>query len=318
MIGLLQRATFRAMGTSCTLAVTALPGDATSARRALAAGRAEIESCERVLTRFDPASDLSRMNRHAGEWLEVDTRLVDALRVARVARAATGGKFDPTILPALVAGGYDRTFEKLEERPALPPAGWTPGGEIEIAPDRRVVRVERGAMVDLGGIGKGFSASRALVAMREAWDRLPGSLVDLGGDVAVSGVPPERGPWRIAVADPRRPGAALGVIGLEEGEVATSGRSARRFGPGRSLHHLIDPRTGAPATAGPLAVTVVARDAAWAEAHATALAISDPGEARAHVAAHPELSALLVFADGSCERLGPVSFEPAPELVEAA
>ncbi len=318
MIGLLQRAVFPAMGTSCTLAVTALPGDATNARRALAAGRAEIESCEQSLTRFDPASDLSRMNRHAGEWVEVDARLVDALRVARLARAATGGRFDPTILPALVAAGYDRTFEELEERSALPHAGWRSGGEIEIASDAHLVRVERGTMVDLGGIGKGFSASRALEAMREAWDGLPGALVDLGGDVAVSGVPPERGPWRIAIADPRQPDVTLGVLGLEDGAVATSGRSARRFGPGRSLHHLIDPRTGAPATAGPLAVTVVARDAAWAEAHATALAISDRGEARAYVAGHPGLFALLVFEDGSCEQLGEGPFRPAPELVEAA
>jgi thiamine biosynthesis lipoprotein len=317
MIGTLQREAFRAMGTSCTLAVTALPHDAASARRALAAGRTEIEACEQVLTRFDPASDLSRTNDHAGEWVEVDARLVDALRVARLARAATGGRFDPTILPALVAAGYDRSFEELEERPALSRVGWRPGGEIDIAPGRPCVRLERGTAVDLGGIGKGFSASRALDAMREAWPLLPGALVDLGGDVAVWGVPPERGPWRIAVADPRRPELALGVLSVEDGAVATSGRSARRFGPGRSLHHLIDPRTGEPAVAGPLAATVVARDAAWAEAHATALAVSGIGDARAHVAEHPELAALLVFADGSCERLGACPFEPALAL-EAA
>jgi thiamine biosynthesis lipoprotein len=134
----------------------------------------------------------------------------------------------------------------------------------------------------------------------------------------VWGSPPERGRWRIAVADPRRPGVTLGAVRLDDGAVATSGRSARRFGPGHSLHHLIDPDTGTPATTGPLAATVVARDPAWAEAHATALAISGVEEARAHVADHPELSALLVFADGSCELLGDVAFETAGELVEAA
>jgi thiamine biosynthesis lipoprotein len=318
MIGSLQRETFRAMGTSCTLAVTALPRDATSACRALAAGRAEIGACERVLTRFDPASDLSRMNRHAGEWVEVDARLVDALRVARLARTATGGRFDPTILPALVAAGYDRTFEEIQDRPALLSAGWRAGSAIEIEPGTSLVRIEQGTAVDLGGIGKGFSASRALAAMRHVWDGLSGALVDLGGDVAVSGVPPERGAWRIAVADPRRPDVALGVLAVEDGAVATSGRSVRRFGPGRSLHHLIDPRTGVSATAGPLAATVVAQDAAWAEAHATALAISSLAEARAHVAEHADLSALLVFADDAQVRLGRPSFEPARDLAEAA
>ena len=311
MIGVLQRTSFRAMGTTCGVAVTALPGDVMQARRALHAGRSEVEACERVLTRFDPASDLSRMNRHAGEWVEVDARLADALRAALLARAATGGRFDPTILPALVAAGYDRSFEKLEERPAVACSGWRAGAEIDVAREASAVRVERGAMVDLGGIGKGFAASRALRVMRDAWQEIPGALVDLGGDVAVWGLPPERGPWRIAVADPRHPNVSLGGLHLEDGAVATSGRSARRFGPGGTLHHLIDPRTGLPAAAGPLSVTVVARDAAWAEAHATSLAISDLDEARGHVGAHPGVSALLVAGDGSYEQLGSLPFQPA-------
>ena len=312
MIGLLQSAAFRAMGTACTLSVTALPTDALRARQALAAGRAEVEACERVLSRFDPDSDLSRMNRHAGAWVEVDARLAACLRTAVLAREATGGKFDPTILPALVAVGYDRTFEELEERPARAQPGWRAAGEIEVDLDASRVRVERGTMVDLGGIGKGFSASRALLAMRDAWPALRGALVDLGGDVAVQGRPPEGGPWRIAVADPRSPDVSLRILEVDDGAVATSGRTARRFGPGRTLHHLIDPETGAPAVAGSLSVTVVAQDAAWAEAHATALAISEPAEARAHVAAHPELAALLVSEEGDLEPLGRLRFAAAP------
>ena len=311
MIGVLQSTAFRAMGTACTLSVTALPTDAPRARRALAAGRAEVEACERALTRFDQASDLSRMNRRAGDWVQVDARLAAALRTAVLAREETGGKFDPTILPALVAAGYDRTFEELVERPARVDHGWRAAAEIEVDLGAGLVRVERGAMVDLGGIGKGFSASRALLAMRDAWPGLRGALVDLGGDIAVRGRPPEGGPWRIAAADPRSREVAVGILEVDDGAVATSGRSARRFGPGRTLHHLIDPRTGAPAVAGPLSVTVVAQDAAWAEAHATALAISDREDARAHVAAHPEVSALLVADDGDLEPLGSIRFAPA-------
>ena len=309
MIGVLHHASFRAMGTSCTLSVTAMPADALRARQALEAGRAEVEACERALSRFDAASDLSRLNRAEGDWVEVDPRLAGALRLALRGREATAGRFDPTVLPALVAAGYDRTFEELVERPALPVSDWRAAGGIEVSVDGQRARVERGVAVDLGGIGKGFSAIRTLRAMREAWNVLPGALVDLGGDVAVSGVPPDRGPWRIAVADPRRPGSPLGVLRLDEGGVATSGRHARRFGPGRALHHLIDPGTGMPAVAGPLAVTVVARDAAWAEIQGTALAISTLAQARAHVAAHPEISALYVSSKGAPEPLGALPLE---------
>ena len=71
--------------------------------------------------------------------------------------------------------------------------------------------------------------------------------------------PPEGGPWRIAVADPRTPGGTLATLLVVGGGVATSGRDRRRFGPGGALHHLIDPSTGAPARGGPLAVTVAGR-----------------------------------------------------------
>jgi FAD:protein FMN transferase len=320
MIGALHHLSFRAMGTTCMLSVTAMPVDARQARQALVAGRAEVEVCEHVLSRFDPASDLSRMNRAAGDWVDVDPRLASALRLALRGREATAGRFDPTILPALVAAGYDRTFEELEERSAVPAPDWRAAAEFEVAADGDRARVERGAAVDLGGIGKGFSATRTLRAMRRAWDSLPGALVDLGGDVAVSGVPPDRGPWRIAVADPdpRRLGARLGVLLLNEGGVATSGSQTRRFGPGRTLHHLIDPTTGAPADAGPLAVTVVAPDAAWAEIHATALAISTLAQARAHVATHPGISALYLPSEGAQEPLGALALDATPFAGAAA
>jgi thiamine biosynthesis lipoprotein len=299
------------MGTSCTLSATAKIADRRHAHRALAAGRVEVEACERVLSRFDPSSDLSRVNSAAGGWVDVDPRLADALRLALRGREATDGRFDPTILPALVAAGYDRTYEELEERPARVAAGWRARAEIEVAPDADRARVERRAAVDLGGIGKGFAAARVLLAMRAAWDRLPGALVDLGGDIAVWGSPPDGGPWRIAVADPRRPRAALGIVHLEEGGVATSGRLARRFGPDRTLHHLIDPATGTPAVTGPLSVTVVAPDAGWAEIHATALAVSNLEQARAHVTGASGVSALYVPQEGAPERLGALPLEAA-------
>lgn len=302
MIGRLHHSSFKAMGTTCSVSVTAREADRLSALRALRAGSAEIEACEGALSRFDSASDLSRLNQASGEWVAIDERLERALRAALRIRTATDGRFDPTVLPALVAAGYDRSFEQLQERPARVATGWRAGATIELAPGR--ARIERGAAVDLGGIGKGFSAERTLAAMRAAWPSMPGAIVDLGGDVAACGMPPDRGPWRIAIADPGERGETLGTLLLDEGGVATSGRNARRFGPSRSLHHLIDPGTGAPAFAGPLAVTVVAPDATDAEGHATALAISTLADAKAHLALHPQLGAFFVDTSGDTHAIG--------------
>jgi thiamine biosynthesis lipoprotein len=292
------------MGTTCTVAVCVAPGDEAVARRALEAGCAEVAACEHALSRFDAASDLSTMNHADGRWVAIGGRLQAALAAALDARAATGGRFDPTVLPALVAAGYDRSFEQLEHRTPAPPANWRAGAVIELDPVAGLARVERGAAVDLGGIGKGWSAGSALERMGGAWPGAPGFLVDLGGDIAVSGVAPHGGPWLIDVADSRRLGTAIARIKLADGGVATSGRDTRRFGPDARLHHLIDPETGLPAASGPLAVTVVAPDAAQAEAHATALAITPVDEAPAYIAERPDLAALLIPDTGPPVVLG--------------
>ena len=299
----LFRRAFSAMGTGCEVAVSGAEADEAAALGALAAGLAEIDICDRVLTRFKPTSDLSRLNAVAGTWVRVDPRLVAALRAAVDARRATEGRFDPTILRPLIAAGYDCTFAELTERPPAPLHAWRAGAEIAIDEDGCRARLERGSAVDLGGIGKGFSAARAVDAMRAAWPAQLGAFVDLGGDLAFSGLPPDGGAWRVAIADPRRPGTVLATLALARGGVATTGRARRRFGPGRTLHHLIDPDTGAPAERGPLAVTVVAADATEAEALATTLAISDLAEAHEH-ARRPGVSALWIPESGEPVAIG--------------
>lgn len=314
----LERLAFRAVGTDCGAAVTAGPADGRRAHRALVAAQAEVAACEAVLSRFQASSDLSRLNREAGEWVTVDVRLVEAVKLALDARVATHGRFDPTVLPALVAAGYDRSFELLEERPPRHADGWRAGAAVEVDERGARVRIPPGAALDLGGIGKGYAAARALESMQEAWPALPGAVVDLGGDLALWGSTPEGGPWRIDVLDPRSTGAVAGRLLLSGGGVATSGRAVRRFGPDRSLHHLIDPETGEPARAGPLAVTVVAPHAAEAEAHATALAVSNTDDIREHVAAHPRIGAFVVPHVGEPFALGALPLAQTRVLVSAA
>lgn len=314
----LHRTEWRAVGTTCAAAVTADAHDESAVRWALGAAQEEVAACERELSRFDPASDLSRLNAAAGRWMPVGRRLLEALGLALRAREDTGGRFDPTVLPALVAAGYDRSFELLEERSAGRAEGWRAGAEIELDARHGIARLEPGSAVDLGGIGKGYAAGRALETMGATCPGLAGGLVDLGGDIAVSGSSPEGGPWLIAVADPRQAGETLAVLALEAGGIATSGRDARRFGPARSLHHLIDPATGESALGGPLTVTVVATDPVEAEIHATTLAIAGLSEAEAHVGARTELSALYVPYAGPAIPLGRLTVVSERLVVRAA
>lgn len=304
----LTQESFVALGTSCSIAVTASRGNAEQAHRALAAGRAELETCESVLSRFRSGSEICRLNRHAGAWVRVDERLLHALVSSVRLRKETGGRFDPTVLPALVAAGYDASFEQLRPHPPSVPLLRPAGATIEVDLVGGRARIEANAAVDLGGIGKGFTAERALWAMRERWPGLPGGLVDLGGDIVVWGIPPDGGPWRIAVADPHGHGSTLAQLAIDHGAVATSGRDTRRFGPDATLHHLIDPESGAPAVAGPLTVTVVADAATDAEAYATAIAVSHIDRAAEILGARPSLSALLVPTHGDPVVIGRLPF----------
>jgi thiamine biosynthesis lipoprotein len=311
----LEQLRFGAMGTACSVTVTMDARTAWPAERALAAARGEVAACERALSRFLPDSDLSRLNAAGGEWTRVDARLLAALAAAVEARASTGGRYDPTVLPALLAAGYDRSFDQLRPRPPAPLRGWRAGAAIDVDREAGAARVEEHAAVDLGGIGKGFAAARALAAMRAAWRGMPGAIVDLGGDLAVFGHAPDGGPWRIAVADARAPGEHVAILDITSGGVATSGRDKRRFGPGGRLHHLIDPATGRPAELGPLTATIVAGDAAAAEAHATALAVTPVAEAPAYLAERPWLAAVIVPDSGPVMQVGSPS-GGVPALIE--
>jgi FAD:protein FMN transferase len=296
---------FAALGTRCWIRVTTSPLELACARRASAAARAEIAACERALSRFDPESDLSAVNGHRGEWVQVEPRLLEALRTALALREATDGRCDPAVLPALVAAGYDRSYEKLTHREPRRPR--RAGSRVVVDRGRARVRLSEDTAVDLGATAKGWIAQRALSVMHDAWPALPGAIVDLGGDLAIAGSPPGGGAWIVDVEDPRGAGGRACRLQLGAGGVATSGPGRRRFGPGRAAHHLIDPATKLPVDGGPVSATAVHPDPAAADAHATALAVTPVAEAPRYVRARPGLGAVLVPVEGDPVVLGEVS-----------
>ena len=235
---------FRAMGTDVELLLDAPAGP--RADEALGAAEREFHRLEAILTRFRPDSELSRLNA-AGE-LAAGPDLLRVVGLAVRARELTGGLFDPTVLDALVAAGYDRTFAAVAPDGPAVSGGARCGGGIEIT--GRTIRLGPGVHVDLGGIAKGDAVDRACALLAAAGP----CLVNAGGDLAVRG-----GAWPVAVPDGP-------TLELSAGAIATSGRDRRRWQRGgREQHHLIDPRSGRPADGRLLRVTVVASTAVEAE-----------------------------------------------------
>lgn len=284
----MERHAFRAMGTGIEafLAVPAGP----DAVLGLASVEREFRRLEGLLTRFDDASELSRLN--AAGAIEAGEDLLAVVELALAARERTGGRFDATVHDALVAAGYDRTFELLVggSVTAIPPR--TAGG---VRVRGRRIELDPGVRLDLGGIAKGYAVDRAVALLAP----LGPCLVNAGGDLAVAGVP-EEGVWPVAVETPSGPL----TLGLERGALATSGSDRRRWRAGEAIHHhLIDPDTGRPSDSDLLRVTVTAPIAVEAEVLAKALFLAgeDAAVAEADEFGAP---ALLVTRDGRLRRAG--------------
>lgn len=217
---------------------------------------------EDTLSRFDPASSLSQLNSLTGRWVLVPPLLYRAVKGALKAAEATGGAFDPTVLDALKAAGYSRSFDLGPTPPTAPvPAGrWA---EVKLEPSLKAVWLPTGVRLDLGGIGKGLAVDGAIARMR----RLPFALVNAGGDIACRTESGE-GPVLVDVEDPFDSRRTLVSFALRNGAAATSSTLGRRWGPG--LHHIIDPATGRPADSDVVSATVFAETAVQAEVLAKA------------------------------------------------
>jgi thiamine biosynthesis lipoprotein len=306
------RVAFRGMGTEIALAVWPRPGEDEAAENALWAEVRFLRDAEALLSRFQPDSEISRLNRGVTTPARVSPLTFAAVRSALEAASASGGLFDPTVYRALLAAGYDRSFAARGGRPARPAVAppWQAGRWREVRLDEaaQTVALPPGVGLDLGGIAKGWLADQVA-------DRLSAfgpALADLGGDIAARGLPPDAPAWAIDVDGPAD--EFLGTVRLGERQgIATSGVTRRRWRTeAGERHHLIDPRTGAPALTDLLSVTVVAPAAAEAEVAAKGVLLLGSELGRAALTLAPGLAGLLVRRDGRAIVVGDLRWTPAP------
>jgi thiamine biosynthesis lipoprotein len=273
-----KRRVFEAMGTEIELLTRADDTDPE-----LADAEAEFHRLEKLLTRFDPSSELSRLN--AAGLLDAGPELCEVVRLAIAGRSETHGRFDPTVHDALVTAGYDRTFDELPADGPTPGAGSPCGGEVRVSGS--LIELGEGVRIDLGGIGKGYAAERGATILMAAGP----CLVNAGGDIAA------RGAWTVGIDDEL-------TLELSGGGLATSGSDRRTWRRGgKEIHHLIDPATGEPAATDLLRATVVERDAVQAEIWAKALFLVGSQAAAAEADAR-QMPCVLVTRDGETRLAG--------------
>lgn len=294
--------TFASMGTWCHVITH---GGGSSAADDVVA---DIDRLDRRWTRFEPDSELCRLNDAAGRWFGVSEDTLRLAQHALVGWRLTGGAFDPFLGGRMAEVGYDRDFHQLAvtsaptalRRPRAKRGGRPP---MAVDPRRRRVRVSSGKALDSGGIGKGLAADVAAAAALRRGVR--SVLVNLGGDVRCAGATPEGG-WLISLDDAWEPGQPSGwSIRLQTGAVATSSPLRRRwtYEDGTEGHHLLDPRSGLPLRARHAAVSVIARQGWLAEVFTKAAFLWPERRAVRLLRAH-QAAAIVTAADGQRRRLG--------------
>jgi thiamine biosynthesis lipoprotein len=234
---------FRAIGTTATVVVQEL-GDAEEAEQILAG---ELAAFDLACSRFRPDSELESVHANAGHTVAVSALLFEALSVACDVAERTGGAVDPTVGNAIVALGYDADLDEVQSRSPAPPQALGPVAgyqHVQLNPRDHTVRIPRGVRLDLGSSAKALVADRA--AARIAGRNGTGTLVSLGGDVAVAGPPPVGG-WAVGIAhESSTPAERVDqVVAITQGGLASSATSVRTWRAGdRDVHHIVDPRTG--------------------------------------------------------------------------
>ncbi len=293
------------MGTDCHVIVVA---DTPIVSELLPLAVERIELLEDCWSRFRPDSELNRLNAAAGLGpMPVSSDLLNLVLHMKHAWQLSGGLFDPTVLQAVRALGYDADFDEVVARDALTGVdeatlGTTPGmAAVTFDPHAGTVSLPKRVGIDPGAIGKGLAADVVAAELMSAG--AAGVLVNLGGDLTFEGVTSDGSPWTIAVQDerisPDRSDRTLRLLEFprqtRHAGVATSTTLKRRWAQGRR-HHVIDPRTGNMSASDLVQVTVAA-DRAWqAEITATAALLMPADEAAGWLRAR-DITAILLTAD---------------------
>jgi len=284
------------MGT--VVQVIAEGGDAAALHGAVEDAYREMTRLSDMMNHYDPASVVSAINDAAGSHpVAVPPELMRVLQLARRMSERTRGAFDVTV-------GALSGWRFRPDDPRMPSAAAI-AAQLPLV-DYHKLRLDaragtaflerRGMRIDLGGIAKLYIIEAGARVLERAG--LERALVNGGGDVAAIGREAAQ-PWRVGVRDPRAPEKLLGVLGIVRGIVASSGDYERYFErDGRRYHHILDPRSGYPAS-GPHGVTLVSERLEALDGLGVAIMVLGEQEGVRLVEATPGLDALIAGRDGS-------------------
>ncbi|MCB9702589.1 MAG: FAD:protein FMN transferase [Myxococcales bacterium] len=291
------------MGTSFAVTVVGADLDDAAISKAV---RDQLDEANALMSNYIDDSEITRFNRHRGaDPFPLSGPMLEVLTISEEVAALSEGAFDVTIPPLLEAWGFGPRGDADR-----PPPSEAELAERRLLVDHKLLRLDAAAStatkgrpeleIDLSAIAPGYAADRIAAALEALGYRR--YMVDVGGEFRVLGTNAEGVPWRLGIERPAATRADAPtlqeVLPMTSGALATSGdyRSYREL-DGRRVSHTIDPRTGRPIEHALASVSVVHRDAAHADALATALNVLGPVDGLA-LAERASLAVMMIVRAG--------------------
>lgn len=257
---------------------------------------AACDRYERLLSKTIAGSDVDRINHGGGKPVTVSPETWQLLQDAQAVWQASGGAFSVTIAPVTAlwdfTGGTRRMPEAGELAATLPLVD----DSRLVLGEENTVTLPEGMMIDLGGIAKGYIADRAAEMCS---GRCDGAVINLGGNVYVTGAKPDGSLFRVGIRDPQGGEEAVKcIVSAADTSVVTSGIYERYFiRDGVRYHHILDPKTGISAQSDLAGATVVCASSVKADAVATACIVLG-SEGAMELLERLALDGLLITRDG--------------------
>jgi len=259
---------------------------------------------DNALSMFNPNSTISAVNRSESVFVD-DTLFLKVFRRAMEISDLTGGAFDITVAPAVNAWGFGFKHAENIRQATIDSLLEITGYRKIHETDGMIIKDDPRIMLDCSAIAKGFGSDMVAGMLRSKG--INDFMVEIGGEIVLSGQNPKGKLWNIGISKPVDDSLSVSselqtVIPITDIAMATSGNYRNFYvKDGRKYAHTIDPHTCQPVSHNLLSATVFAPDCATADALATSMMVMGLDSAQALLSRHPEFQAYLIYqtSDGT-------------------
>jgi len=289
--------------------------DSSKLESAVDAAFTELERLDKLLSRHNPDSDVSRLSE-SGSGSKIAAETAEVITLGLHVAERSDGTFDLTLGRVKALWGFDKEEPSVPEQEALAAALADIGPTALSLNGQEVSKRAPHLQVDLGGIAKGYAVDRAIAILKK--HGVTSAAVNAGGDMYLLGQRTQRSKrpqhaWRIGIQHPRQKDGVLETVQVRDRAVVTSGDYERFFEQdGVHYHHIFDPQNGLPARVCQ-SVTIIADSVALGDALATAVFVLGPEAGLLLLTQYPQAEGLIVAADGTLHTSpGWASYQVAP------